>query len=156
MKDRTDRTDRIDEIDEIPLSARRLVWLALTLLLVPGIVGFDLWPLNGWRLYSVAWKAERTQFVVEALDAAGVVSPVDLDELPLGYRHAEWPMMGLPGASAERRDDMCQALADAVVEARPTTVEVRLTQDRERLVEQRGQWRVNHDPTVLATCKPAR
>jgi hypothetical protein len=79
---------------------------------------------------------------------------VSLEELPLGYRNAEWPMAELPGASEQHRQDVCRALADAVVDVRPDTVEVRVAKDQQLLVKERGDWVVTHDPESLTTCEP--
>jgi hypothetical protein len=141
--------------DEIPRSARWFVGVLLVLLLVPGLIGFDAWPLTGWRLFSLSRDATQNRWVVEAVDADGTATPVSLEDLPLGYRHAEWPMADLPGASDAKRQRVCQALADAVGEVRPATVEVRLAKDAQELVEEDGEWVVTHDPEVLTSCQPA-
>lgn len=140
----------------IPRSAKWLVGILFVLLLVPGIIGFEAWPLTGWRLFSASRDEAQTKWVVQAVDAGGAVVPVSLEELPLAYRNAEWPMAELPGASEQHRQDVCRALADAVVDARPGTVEVRVAKDRQRLVKEDGEWIVTHDPEPLTTCEPAR
>ena len=141
--------------DEIPRSARWFVGVLLVLLLVPGLIGFDAWPLTGWRLFSLSRDATQNRWVVEAVDADGKAMTVSLEDLPLGYRHAEWPIADLPGASEAKRQRVCQALADAVGEVRPTTVEVRLAKDAQELVKQDGEWVVTHDPEVFTSCQPA-
>lgn len=138
--------------DAVPRGARWLVAAVLAALLVPGLIGFEAWPLTGWRLFSLARDDSQTAWVVEAVDARGDARPVDVEELPLGYRHAEWPMAELPGASTERRQDVCQALLGAVVDAEPGTVALNITRDRQQLVERDGEWTLTHDPEVVHTC----
>lgn len=138
--------------DRAPRSARIFVAFLFVLLLVPGVVGFDAWPLTGWRLFSVNRDAEQTRWAIRATDDAGDTRTVSLEELPLRYRHAEWPMSELPGASDERRRDVCVALLDAVVEVEPATVELAVARDRARLVEDDGHWRTEHDYESVATC----
>jgi hypothetical protein len=140
--------------DVVPRSAKWLVGVLFALLLVPGIIGFEAWPLTGWRLFSASRDAAQTKWVVQAVDGAGAVSTVSLEELPLGYRNAEWPMAELPGASEQHRQDVCRALAGAVVDVRPDTVEVRVAKDQQLLVKERGDWVVTHDPEPLTTCEP--
>jgi hypothetical protein len=140
--------------DVVPRSAKWLVGVLFALLLVPGIIGFEAWPLTGWRLFSASRDAAQTKWVVQAVDGAGAVSTVSLEELPLGYRNAEWPMAELPGASEQHRQDVCRALADAVVDVRPDTVEVHVAKDQQLLVKERGDWVVTHDPEPLTTCEP--
>ena len=133
---------------------RWLVGTALVLLLVPGLVGFDAWPLTAWRLFSLSRDEDQTRWVIEAVDADGRAQTVSLEELPLEYRHAEWPMAELPGASEQRRDDVCAALAEAVAAVRSRTLELRIVRDRQTLVEADGEWEVEHDPEVVHACAP--
>ena len=147
--------ERAPLADEAPRSARVLVAVLFVLLLVPGLVGFDAWPLTGWRLFSLSRDADQTRWVVEAVDAGGDRRIVSLEELPLRYRHAEWPMAELPGASEARRDAVCRALAGAVIEAEPGTVEVVIGRDHARLVEgDGGHWSTDHDVEPFHSCAP--
>ena len=143
------------DADTVPRSARWLVGALFALLLVPGLIGFDAWPLTGWRLFSLARDETQTRWVVEAVDDGGSARIVDLEELPLRYRHAEWPMSDLPGASTERRQAVCEALLGAVVDVEPTTVELRIARDRARLEERDDEWTVIDDLEVVHTCRPA-
>ncbi|HET6954738.1 MAG TPA: hypothetical protein VFI47_30530 [Acidimicrobiales bacterium] len=140
--------------DRAPRGARVLVAVLLVLLLVPGIVGFDAWPLTGWRLFSLSRDADQTRWVLDAVDGDGGHRIVSLEELPLRYRHAEWPMAELPGASASRRDAVCRALAEAVVRVHPETEELVLARDHARLVDDGGSWRTEHDVEPFHSCTP--
>lgn len=140
------------EGDTAPRSARIFVAVLFVLLLVPGVVGFDAWPLTGWRLFSLSRDADQTRWVLEAVDAAGDRRVVSLEELPLGYRHAEWPMAELPGASRERRDAVCVALADAVADVVPDLQELVIARDHARLVERGGEWVTEHDLEPFHSC----
>lgn len=139
----------------MPRSARWLVGALFVLLLVPGLVGFDLWPLTGWRLFSLARDETQTLWVLEAVDEDGSSRLVDVEELPLRYRHAEWPMADLPGASTARRQALCEALLGAVVDIEPATGELRIARDRARLEKGDGGWTVIDDLEVIHTCRPA-
>jgi hypothetical protein len=141
--------------DAVPRSARWLVGVLFVLLLVPGLVGFDAWPLTGWRLFSLARDETQTLWVLEALDEGGSSRRVDLEELPLRYRHAEWPMADLPGASTERRQAVCEALLGAVIDLEPGTAELRIARDRARMEERDGEWTTIDDLEVIHTCGPS-
>jgi len=134
--------------------ARVLVAVVLVLVVVPGVVGFDAWPLTGWRLFSLARDADQTRWVIEAVGEDGTRRVVSLEELPLRYRHAEWPMAELPGASDERREAVCTALADAVSRVEPEMEELRIVRDRQRLLRVDGDWEIERDPEVVHTCAP--
>jgi hypothetical protein len=149
------RTSDGDAQDRAPRSARVFVAVLFVLLLVPGLVGIEAWPLTRWRLFSLSRDADQTRWVLEAVDAGGDRRVVSLEELPLGYRHAEWPMAELPGASDERRDAVCLALAEAVGKVHPDTVELALSRDHTRLVERGGEWVTEHDIEPFHTCVPS-
>jgi hypothetical protein len=142
-----------DAADRAPRSARVLVAVLFVLLLVPGLIGFELWPLTGWRLFSVSRDADQTRWVLDAVDRAGDHRIVSLEELPLRYRHAEWPMADLPGASDARRDAVCGALFPAVARVVPDLAELVIARDHARLVERDdGSWTTEHDVEPFHSC----
>ena len=159
MSDPRARADAPPETptDRAPRSARIFVAVLFVLLLVPGVVGFDAWPLTGWRLFSVSRDADQTRWVIRATDEDGDTRTVSLEELPLRYRHAEWPMSELPGASDERRHAVCEALRRRrASRSSPTTVELTIARDRARLVERgrrvgdRARLRARRDAVAAA------
>ena len=121
----------------------------LALLCIPGAIGFELWPLTGWRLFSANRDATQTRWVLEAIAADGTSAVVDPDDLPYGYRNIEWPMSRLPRASDATRADVCAALLEVTVDTVPGTVAVRVVRDRQRMVD--GQ--VVRDPEEITTCR---
>jgi hypothetical protein len=143
------------EPDEAPRSARVLVAILFVLLLVPGLIGFDAWPLTGWRLFSLSRGPEQTRWVIEAVAEDGSHRVVSLEELPLRYRHAEWPMSELPGASDARRTTVCEALLSPVLDLLPTTIELVIARDHARLVAgDDGNWTTRHDIERFHSCTP--
>jgi len=141
-----------DTDDRAPRSARILVAVLFVLLLVPGIIGFDRWPLTGWRLFSLSRGAEQSFWVLEAVDGDGERQVVSLEELPLRYRHAAWPIAESRGASAAERDALCQALLEPVVDVHPDTVELAIGRDHAELVERDGEWSTTHDIEPFLDC----
>jgi hypothetical protein len=116
------------------------------------LIGFDAWPLTAWRLFSLARGDRQTEWVLEASTAAGPSRTLTLEDLPLRYRHAAWPMAGLPKASEARREDVCQALLEPSQSVVPGLVALSLVRDRQRMVHRGGEWVVTHDPEVVHTC----
>ena len=98
--------------------ARAWVALLLALLVVPGIVGFDIWPLTGWRLFSLARDSTQNEWALDAETPTGATR-VDLEELPLAFRNAAWPLDDALHASTARRRAICEALLDGVRDAIP-------------------------------------
>lgn len=142
----------VDTGDGVPRAVRVFVAVLFALMLVPGVIGFDAWPLTGWRLFSVSRHAEQTRWVIEATDADGASRVVSLEELPLRYRHAEWPMSELSGASDDRREAVCRALLDPVLDVEPETVELTIARDHARLVHRGGEWVTDHDLEPVHSC----
>lgn len=140
------------EADAAPRSARVLVAVLFVLLLVPGVIGFDAWPLTGWRLFSLSRDADQSFWVLEAVDRDGERRVVSLEELPLRYRHAAWPMAELRGASTAQRDAVCLALLDPVLDAHPGTVALVIGRDHAELVERDGEWTTTHDIEPFHEC----
>ena len=142
--------------DDAPArGARVLVAVLLVLLLVPGLIGFDAWPLTGWRLFSLSRDARQTRWVIEAVGPGGDRRVVSLEELPLAYRHAEWPMADLPGASPARREAVCRTLLGGVGRIEPATTELVIARDHERLVHTERGWVTTHDVEPFHRCRAA-
>ncbi|MGE3621831.1 MAG: hypothetical protein AB7L84_15350 [Acidimicrobiia bacterium] len=131
---------------------RAFVALLLVALAVPGFVGFDAWPLTAWRLFSAARGETQVRWEIAAVDTAGTAVPVDLDELPLAFRNAEWPLSGLGGASPARRQAVCEALLDAVVDREPGTTGLQVVRNLRRLVEGPDGWTVVDDRRAELEC----
>ncbi|MGV3758224.1 MAG: hypothetical protein ACO1PW_01620 [Actinomycetota bacterium] len=149
----TDPASRPAE-EEVPTGGRRLVLAALALLLTAGLIGFEAWPLTAWRLFSLSRRDQQTMWVLHATTPSDPDRVIDLEELPLRYRHAAWPMAELPGASQGRRDDVCRALLEPALDVVPELSELRIVRDRQRLVERDGDWVVEHAPEPLHACSP--
>jgi hypothetical protein len=128
---------------DAPPRARIWVGVLFALLLVPGIIGFDFWPLTGWRMYSVSTGATRVDWGVEAVTADGAVD-LGWPQLPLAYRLAAWPLATLPTASASRREGTCQALLVGVRQVRPDARRVVIVRDR-RTIDDDGEIFVDRE-----------
>lgn len=120
-------------------------WVAtlLVLLVVPGVIGFDLWPLTGWRLFSLSRDAVQTEW---ALDVDG--REVDLEELPLAFRNAAWPLAELPRAGEARQQEVCEALLTGVRARAPEARSLELVRE-ERTMTVEG---IIEDREVLHRC----
>jgi hypothetical protein len=145
-------TAEATERERPPAAVRRFVLVIFVLLLVPGLIGFEAWPLTGWRLFSLARDDRQLRWEVDAVTPAGTLETVDLDRLPLGYRLAEWPLAELPDADAGRRDEVCEALLAGVAEEVPGMVGLRLVRNDRRLVEDGGEWSVVEDRQLFHQC----
>jgi hypothetical protein len=131
---------------------KAFIGLVLVLLVGPGLADVEAWPMTAWRLFSLSRGERQTEWVIESVTADGTARPVSLEELPLRYRHAAWPMAELPDAAPQEREDVCQALLSATRDVVPELVELRIVRDRQRMVEHDGEWVVTHAPEVIHAC----
>lgn len=131
---------------------RVFVYALLAVLAVPGIVGFELWPASGWRLFSLARDSTQTVWVLEAESSDGERRRVSLEELPVAYRLADWVLAELPRSSGERREEVCRALLDAAREVRGDVARFHIVRDRQRLERVSGGTRRISDREPVHSC----
>jgi hypothetical protein len=136
-------------------AVRRFVAVLFALLAVAGLIGFEAWPLTAWRLFSLARTDRQTRWEIDAVREDGTVVTVDLDELPIAFRNAEWPLSALPGAGEDRRDRVCEALLDGVRDERPDVVGLRVVRNHRRLDEVDGGWEVSEEREPFHACGDA-
>jgi hypothetical protein len=131
--------------------ARAWVVTLLALLVVPGVIGFDLWPLNGWRLFSLSRDARQTEYAIDVVDG-GETTELDPERLPLAYRHVAWPLAELDGASAPRRRAVCVALRDAALDVVEGADGVALVREVRTMSVEGDDERITEDREVIERC----
>ena len=135
---------------------RVFVWALLAALCIPGVIGFELWPASGWRLFSLSRDDSQTVWVLEADTPEDGVRRVSLEELPVAYRLADWVLAELPKSSEARREAVCAALLRATAdEVVPDATAFQIVRDRQRLVRIDGGTRRAHDREVIHRCRPS-
>lgn len=136
-----------------PRVARVWAGVLLTLLIVPGIIGFDLWPLTGWRLFSLSRGGAQTEYALDVrADGDDRFREIDLEQLPLAFRNAAWPLAELPGATPSRRQAVCEALLDGVRDAIPDAAELALVRER-RAMRSADEPDITEDREVIERCE---
>ena len=90
---------------------RVFVGCFLGIVVLFGAVGFEAWPLTAFRLFSVARDDTRTSWEARTVDADGRETAFDQQDLPLGYRLAEWPLTEFPSSSDATRAEVCRGIA---------------------------------------------
>jgi hypothetical protein len=145
-------------VTEISTRVRWFVGVLLVLLLVPGLIGFEAWPLTAWRLFSLARGDTQLRWEIEAVDGNGDVERVDLDELPTAFHLAEWPLaaLGEPPGDSRQRDRVCRALLEGVAAERPSTAAITIVRNDRRLTERDGEWVVIEDRQPFHECEAGR
>ena len=135
---------------------RVFVWTLLAMLCIPGVIGFELWPASGWRLFSLSRDDTQTAWVLEAETAESDTQRVSLEQLPVAYRLADWVFAELPDASEARREEVCRSLLEAVrSEVVGGVTAFQIVRDRQRLERVDGKTRRNHDRDVVHRCGTA-
>jgi hypothetical protein len=125
---------------------------ALFLLLVPGIIGIDFWPLTAWRLFSQARTDLQTNWEIDAVDVRGRASTLDLDRLPFGYQLAEWTLAELETSTNPRRNEVCAALLEAAAKERPGTALLNIVRNDRWLVRRDAEWVFESDRLLFHSC----
>jgi hypothetical protein len=144
-------TPVVDDDDRAPASARWFAGALLALLSVPALIGFDAWPLTAWRLFSLSRDATETHWEVEAVAGERHVT-LQLDEMGLPYRHAQWVLAELGKASDARREAVCLGLLHGARQDAPGATTLRILKDHARLVERNDEWVVVHDKETFHEC----
>jgi hypothetical protein len=142
--------------DAVPRSTRVFVGVLFALLLVPGLVGFDAWPLTAWRLFSADRGNTQSRWEVAVVTPGGATEPLDLDELPIAFRNAEWILAGLPSAGAgdARREEVCQALLAGVREhAEPDAAGLVIVRNRRTMEATDEGFEAVDDREAVHTCE---
>jgi hypothetical protein len=133
---------------------RAWVALLLVLLLVPGVVGFDVWPLTGWRLFSLSRDADQTEWAldVQGADDAARFEEVDLERLPLAFRNAGWPLAELGHEGESRRQDVCEALLVGVRMVIPDARRLAIVRERRHMRVVDGDPVIDEHRERIHTC----
>lgn len=141
----------------VPRRSRAFVGLLFALLLVPGFVGFDAWPLTAWRLFSADRGNTQSRWEVATVGEGGDLVPVDLDDLPIAFRNGEWILSELPGGASGdgRREEVCQAVLAAVRDhAVPDAGALAIVRNRRTMVESPdGTFAPVDDREAVHTCE---
>ena len=144
--------------EAVPRRVRAFCGLLFALLIVPGLVGFDAWPLTAWRLFSADRGNTQTRWEIATVSADGEVTPIDLDELPIAFRNAEWILAELPSAGSgdARREEVCQALLAGVREhAEPAAAGLVIVRTRRTMEEADDGFRPVDSREPVHTCEAA-
>jgi hypothetical protein len=112
--------------DELPRRGVRVfVAMFLSTFTVCGLLGFELWPLTGWRLFSqlrtdhqVGWRA--------TVVGEGGESQIAFSQLPRAYRNFPLVMRTFAGLPLAEQTAACRAWLDAAQHERPGASEVRI------------------------------
>lgn len=142
--------------DGVPRHIRVFVAVLFALLVIPGLVGFDAWPLTAWRLFSADRGNTQTRWEIATLTGDGEQIPLDLDELPIAFRNAEWILAELPAAGSgdARREEVCQALLAAVHEhADADAAGLVIVKNRRTMHEADGSFEPVDDREAVHTCE---
>jgi len=113
--------------------------IALTLLFVAGIVGIELWPFTGWRLYATPRGPMSEKHYAYRVGPGGAEHKIDYDRLPYSYGRAPYLLDKFPSFDAAERETVCDGLAHGEREAGRPVVEIRVYRERRRVVPVNGE-----------------
>lgn len=122
-------------------ATRVFVYGFLAFFLACGLLGVELWPFSGFRLFSRVRTDQVRGWDVTTVDPLGSERVVPFAELPEGYRDVISIASGLARAPDGDRLEVCRAWASAAPGSGPDIVEVRVYATFERLSQPRRGWR---------------
>lgn len=105
---------------------RAFVTAFLLAVAVCGIVGLEVWPLTGWRLFSTVRHDRQVVWQAAAVGRGGTESVVDFEAFGRTYRGAGAIMAGFPDSDSAEREAACQAWARAGRVIDPGIVAIRV------------------------------
>jgi len=95
----------------VPAWTRAFVAVFLAAFIVCGVGGIELWPLTGWRLFSVSRQRLDVGWSAMTVDMRGREAPLPLGRMPISYRGAAL----LVGRFARMKDADREALCEVLV-----------------------------------------
>jgi hypothetical protein len=148
-------SEQLDRGASTRAGPRVLVLGLLAALLVCGLAGVEWWPFTAWKLYSQVRTDSRVVWEASTVAADGRETAVDPNGLPLGYRHVELLLARFPGYSSEKREEICDAIAEGARDEGEEVVAVRVYRVDERLRETGGDVTLEREPELRYECAEA-
>jgi len=145
--------DHVADRARVPAWARRFVAVYLAAFLVCGLLGFEAWPLTGWRLFSDARQARQSGWQAVTVDGAGRETPLPFRDLPAGFQGDVQVLKGFPDLSPGERAAVCLAWADAVDQRHGRVEAVRVYRTETDLSHRVGERGAPPDRTLYWTCR---
>lgn len=99
-------------VDVVPRWYRRLVGVFLAALIACGVLGLELFPLSGMRLFSAIRSTTTTSVELVAVDERGTATEVRLSSLPRGWSGLGLTLRTFDGLGSADRDRICDAITD--------------------------------------------
>jgi len=110
----------------VPAWTRALVAVFLAAFIVCGLGGIELWPLTGWRLFSVSRQPLDIGWSAVTVDARGAETPLPLGRMPISYRGAALLVGRFARMKDADREALCEALVAGANEAGARAVAIRI------------------------------
>jgi hypothetical protein len=135
-----------------PRWARRFVWVFLAAFVAAGVIGIEVWPLTGWRLFADARQQVQTGWQATAVDSEGHTEPIDFRALAAGYQGDVQVLQTFSALPAAERAAVCDAWAAALRERGRDVAEIRIYATRSDVGERDGDRGAPPARTLQHTC----
>jgi hypothetical protein len=133
--------------------ARRFVWAYLVVFVIAGLLGFEAWPLTGWRLFADARTARQLSWQAVTVDAAGRERPIRFADLPVRYQGNVQVLKGYAELPPPEQAAVCRAWADAVRSRGGGVVQVRIYRVEADVSRRAGDRAAPPRRTLRYTCE---
>ena len=137
-----------------PHGVRVFVAVFLSAFLVCGLLGLELWPLTGWRLFSQLRTDHQVAWRATAMSADGETQ-IRFAELPRAYHNFSLVMRTFSELPRSEQTDACRTWLDAARREQPRVTAVRIYRIDWHLSHRHGP-RDGPPPraTLLLACNP--
>ena len=118
---------------------RAFVFAFLGFFMLTGLLGMEIWPATGWRLYSTLRHEQRWGWDVVAVGGDGVERSIPFRELPAAYHGVTYFLAHFGDLSPAERESACTSLGAAARAGEIDVEAVRLYQIRTSIPTRPGE-----------------
>lgn len=133
--------------DVVPRWYRRLVGVFLAALIACGLLGLELYPFSGMRLFSALRTSTATSVKLVAVDDRGTASAVPLSSFPRGWSGLGLALRRFDTLGPVDRDRICDVIADLLLQRIPQLTQVNVVLVSRELVP-RAEGRSASEPST--------
>lgn len=135
-----------------PRWVRRYVAAFLIVFAACGVIGIEVWPLTGWRLFADARERVQTGWQATAVDAHGRERPIDFRQLPAGFQGDVQVLGGFASLDTGEQEAVCDAWAAALRDRGQVVTAIRISTTLTDVGDRRGDRAAPPERTLRYVC----
>lgn len=145
-------TGQREDAARAPRWLRRFVAVFLIAFAACGVIGIEVWPLTGWRLFADARERIQIGWQATAVDAQGHEQPIDFRQLPAGFQGNVQVLGGFASLDTGEQAAVCDAWAAALRERDQDVTAIRIYTTRTDVGDRQGERGAPPERTLRYVC----